>query len=158
MQNVKKSIQLFGIKSVIRWLQINDYLYQFVSDLKEIEKEITKKLKQAGGGYVGGLIKNCLKAGKKLQKQSVSFGRVAKSLTSREEMAKAILKYEKAVHDYTIYYQITFFERPVMRLGQEIVEKYADNELARRQLLNLISAADRLTAAEHEQTDFFVWP
>lgn len=154
MQDIKRSIKLFDVKSVVRWLQVNDYLYQFVSDLSDIEKEITKKLKHESGRYVDHLIKDCLKSGEKLQKQSIYFGQTAKDLIAREEMAEEILEYTKAATQYTVYYQITFFERSIMRLAQKIVKRYAKSEQATRQLLDLITVADRLTAVEYEQDDF----
>jgi len=154
MQNVEKSVELFGIKSIVRWLQVNDYFYQFEADLKNIDKEITKKLEHTRGDYVDRLIGGCSKAGKTLQTESIHYGRLAKKIKSRSELAKAILGYERAMLDYCVYYQTTHFERSVKQLAEVVVKKYASGENG-RELLNLITAADKLTGAEHEKDDFY---
>lgn len=155
MQDRKKSIKLFNIKSIVRWLQVNDYFYQLTSDLLAIEKEITKNIRRFGGQYVSRLVEGCLGAGKILQKRSVFLGKMAEFFTTKEEIIRAILEYEKVVLDYTVYYQITFFEDPVMRLSQEMVNKYVKGDkLACQQLLDLITISYRLTEAEKEQDDF----
>ncbi|MFA6918513.1 MAG: PEP-utilizing enzyme [Patescibacteria group bacterium] len=154
MQNKKRSIELFGIKTVVRWLHLNYYLYQFREDLIKIENEVKSKLEKEGNRYVDGLIEKCIKAGKKLRKISIKLGEEANTLTDKKKLAKILSEYRQAILDYTIFYQLTFFEGAIMRIARSVVESNIKPGQEFEELFGLISVADRLTEAEYEQDDF----
>lgn len=156
MQNSDRSMELFGVRSTVRWLQLNYFFYQFTEDLLREEEEITKKIRQNGNHYVDGLIDQCIQAGNTLVEESVRLGDSAHSLITKADMAKAILDYYRAASSYTIFYQLTFFDRPEMALAEEVAGKNSTNKQDASKILHQISLVDRPTAAEYEQDDFLM--
>ncbi|MDO8667685.1 MAG: PEP-utilizing enzyme [bacterium] len=154
MQNEEKSLEIFGFGETVRWLQLNNYLYQFTSDLLKVEKAVKSKLGKNANQYADYLIGKCLSSGEKLREESISFGKMADRPINKKEMSEALSDYVKVVLDYTIFYQITFFEGAVMQIAEKVIENNTKTKEEAEEFFSLISIADSLTAAEHEQDDF----
>ena len=155
MQNRELSRSLLGLETIVRWLQVNHYFYQFAGDLLEIEAEVKNKFDVSNNQYINSLIEQCLQAGDKLREVSLLFRKyVGDKSADKKVLADAILVYSRALSHYTVFYQITFFERPLVEFAEELVKKYTANKEEAQKLYDTISVADRLTTAEYEQDDF----
>lgn len=155
MQNAEKSLEIFGFSQTVRWLQLNNYFYQFTADLLKVEKAVKNQLEKNSNQYADYLINECLSAGEKLRDESISFGQMAGRPMDRKKMSEAISGYAQAVLNYTVFYQITFFEGAVRQIAEKVIKNNTKTAEEAQELLSLIAAADDLTAAEYEQDDFF---
>ncbi len=152
MMDAEGSAEVIGLRNVVRWLQYNYYFYQFTEDLLRVEEEVKTKFADVGNAYIDDLIEKCLAAGTKLIARSRDLADLEIPLDS-ESLAERVLEYSRALSDYTVFYQITFFERPLMALAEELAERNAGQGRKAEDLFNIISAPDRLTESEQEYDD-----
>jgi phosphoenolpyruvate synthase/pyruvate phosphate dikinase len=154
MLDREKLGKIFGLKQSVRWLQINYYFFEFKQDLIGQEIEIKNKFNKDGVSYAKVLIKDCLKYGHKLQKVCREISRKSGKINDKLGLIKLAEEFLKAERDYTVFYNITMFEGPVMDMAKEIVKKYAKDEKEAENLFNLISTSSTETVVEKEQEAF----
>lgn len=148
--NLKK---IFDWNIGVRWLQVDNYFFQFKRDLEKLEIELENKLKNEGKGYVTFLLKNCIKYGDHLIKISKKLSQ--QKYKDNTELGSAIEKYFSAIKKYSIFQSLALFEKPEMQIAQEIAQKYSKTKEDSEKLLELITAPSKNTDSEDEQDDFF---
>jgi phosphoenolpyruvate synthase/pyruvate phosphate dikinase len=148
MQDNDRLYKFTGIKNTVRWLQLNYYFYQFTEDLIKSEIEAKEKILKEGNKYVDNLIKGCLKNGKKLISLSKAIS--VKKIKDKNEFAKLILDYKKAISNYTVYYVLTFFEKPLKEITEEVIKRNTKTEEEYQLVFDLVTTSCRLTASEEE--------
>ncbi len=154
MLDREKLEKIFGLKQSVRWLQINYYFFQFKQDLARQEIEIKNKFNEDGVSYAKVLIKDCLKYGHKLQKVCREISGKSGKINDKLGLIELAEEFLKAEGDYTVFYNITMFEGPVMDMAKEIVKKYTKDEKEAENLFNLISTSSTETVVEKEQEAF----
>jgi hypothetical protein len=156
MLDKRATKDIFDLDTLVRWLQVNYFFYQFKDDLKKQEEEIKFKFSSKGLDYVSELVKKCMVFGDELQERCKELSVKSLLVEDREELARLMEEFFEVERKYTVFYNITQFEGPATDIAKNLVKKYSKDEKEFDELLSAISVSNRDTVVEEEQQDFLV--
>jgi hypothetical protein len=151
--NKKRLLDVFGLKTGLRWLQVNFELFQVEKDLLAWEKQLKAILKKDGIKFIKRLNNECIKSGERLIEASKNVSR--KSAFGKKENPSIFLKdYCKYIEHYAVFMAMAVFEKPIMEIAENLVERKYGEDTDKDNLHKLITTPIRQTAVEHEQEEF----
>jgi phosphohistidine swiveling domain-containing protein len=156
MLDKRATKEIFDLDTLVRWLQVNYFFYQFNNDLKKQEEEIKDRFSSKGLDYVSELVKKCMVFGNELQEKCKELSAKSLLTENREDLANLMEEFFDVERKYTVFYNITQFEGPATDIAKNLVKKYSKNEKEFEELLSAISVSNKDTVVEEEQKDFLV--
>ncbi len=156
MLDKRATKEIFDLDTLVRWLQVNYFFYQFINDLKKQEEEIKFKFSSKGLDYVSELVKKCMVFGNELQERCKELSAKSLFIEDHEELARLMEEFFDTEIKYTVFYNITQFEGPTTDIAKSLVKKYSKDEKEFEELLSAISVSNKDTVVEEEQKDFLI--
>lgn len=156
MLDKRATKEIFDLDTLVRWLQLNYFFYQFINDLKKQEEEIKFKFSSKGLDYVGELVKKCMVFGNELQERCKELSKKSLLIKDSDGLAMLMGEFFEVERKYTVFYNITQFEGPATDIAKNLVKKYSKDEKEFEELLSAISVSNKDTVVEEEQKDFLV--